>query len=99
MYFRLNFHFVGICCVDTQSLTGFNVLWLLAFRLSSLSSAIGVGSQRWEFKHVQLCFGFEIKFRVFLSLLHSAIENFRGWTLQLLAIFGDYVWFSHRSPM
>ena len=83
--------------------------WLLCFAQQpprselmialAIPSAIGVGSQRSEFKRVQLCFGFAVKFAVFRSLLHRAIENFRGWTLQLLAILGDSVWFSHGFPM
>ena len=65
LMFKAELSCFGTCCVGTQSLTSFSVLGLLAFRLSSLSSAIGVGSQRWELKHVQLCFGFEINFSVF----------------------------------
>ena len=98
----MNFHFVGTCCVDTQSLIGFNVLGFLAFMPSSLSSAIRVGSQRSEFKHVQLCFGFDIQLLVvfvFRNLLHRPIEYFMGWTLHSLAIWGNYLWFSHGFPM
>ena len=76
------------CCADTQSLTSFSVLGLLAFGLYSLSSAIGVGSQRSSLNTSSFALDWKLCVSVVRSLLHRAIENFRGWTLHLLAIVG-----------